>query len=340
MRTRARFARRSATTPTTAISYGTGEDNRVQVDSVIPGSAAEIAGLQAGDLIESYADERLFAFSELRNKTTEGEYGEQVAVQVRRGPRVIETWVPRGPLGVTLSSARVEPVPDRRRWRCVGSGSERSGTVAAGARDAVGCGASSAGRALPADPWRRPASAPPRGRPRRVGPAAPCSRDRMLCRRGRAHSAGRRVAGADPHGDGPAALIGLRPVSAVRAGWMRDLPREPRMHCSSGITPAKRSLRSDPPPSASESTSSRSPATPSCGHRRPGRWRAPAVRRRSRRRRSTGAAPVLRPASRARLGSSSARERRSGWTRSSPTPRRQRGQTGASNDATTWRRPS
>jgi hypothetical protein len=89
--------------------YVTGADNRVKVDSVIPGSAAEIAGLQAGDLIESYADERLFDFSELRSKTTEGEYGEQVAVQVRRGGRVIETWVPRGPLGVTLDSARVGP---------------------------------------------------------------------------------------------------------------------------------------------------------------------------------------------------------------------------------------
>lgn len=91
--------------------YATGADNRVKVDSVIPGSVAEIAGLQAGDLIESYADERLFDFSELRNKTTEGEYGEQVAVQVRRAGRVIETWVPRGPLGVTLDSARVGPAP-------------------------------------------------------------------------------------------------------------------------------------------------------------------------------------------------------------------------------------
>jgi S1-C subfamily serine protease len=91
--------------------YATGEDNRVTVEAVIPGSAAEIAGLQAGDLIESYADQRLFDFSELRNKTTEGEYGEQVAVQVRRAGRVVETWVPRGPLGVTLNSARIEPAP-------------------------------------------------------------------------------------------------------------------------------------------------------------------------------------------------------------------------------------
>jgi hypothetical protein len=89
--------------------FATGEDNRVKIDSVIPGSAAEIAGLQPGDLIEAYADERLFDFSELRRKTTEGEYGEQVAVRVRRGGRVVETWIPRGPLGVTLNSARVEP---------------------------------------------------------------------------------------------------------------------------------------------------------------------------------------------------------------------------------------
>jgi hypothetical protein len=89
--------------------FATGEENRVKIDSVIPGSAAEIAGLQPGDLIEAYADERLFEFSELRRKTTEGEYGKQVAVRVRRGGRVVETWIPRGPLGVTLNSARVEP---------------------------------------------------------------------------------------------------------------------------------------------------------------------------------------------------------------------------------------
>jgi membrane-associated protease RseP (regulator of RpoE activity) len=89
--------------------FATGEDNRVKIDSVIPGSAAEIAGLQPGDLIESYADERLFDFSELRGKTTEGAYGEQVAVRVRRAGRLVETWIPRGPLGVTLGSARVDP---------------------------------------------------------------------------------------------------------------------------------------------------------------------------------------------------------------------------------------
>jgi hypothetical protein len=91
--------------------HATGEDNRVQVSSVIPGSAAEAAGFQDGDLVESYAGERVFRFSELREATTQGESGELVAVRLRRGGRVIDAWVPRGPLGVRLDMARAEPYP-------------------------------------------------------------------------------------------------------------------------------------------------------------------------------------------------------------------------------------
>jgi S1-C subfamily serine protease len=89
----------------------TGEDNRVSVSSVIPGSAAEVAGLQPGDLIESYAGTQPLEFDDLRRATTEGEKGELVAVRVRRGERVLDTWVPRGPLGVRLGTARAEPLP-------------------------------------------------------------------------------------------------------------------------------------------------------------------------------------------------------------------------------------
>lgn len=91
--------------------YLTGEDNRVAISSVIPGSAAEAAGLQPGDLIESYAGGQPFRFSELRQATTEGEKGELVAVRIRRGGRLIDAWVPRGPLGVRLGMARAEPLP-------------------------------------------------------------------------------------------------------------------------------------------------------------------------------------------------------------------------------------
>jgi len=91
--------------------YLSGENNRVSVDSVIPGSAADAAGLQSGDVIESYAGTQPFAFGELRHATTEGEKGELVAVRIRRGDRVLDVWVPRGPLGARLAKTRVEPLP-------------------------------------------------------------------------------------------------------------------------------------------------------------------------------------------------------------------------------------
>jgi len=91
--------------------YNTGGDNRVAVAAVIQGSAAEGAGLRPGDLVESYAGERVFGFAELRDATTEGESGELVAVRVRRGGGVVDLWVPRGPLGVRMEMSRAEPVP-------------------------------------------------------------------------------------------------------------------------------------------------------------------------------------------------------------------------------------
>jgi hypothetical protein len=89
--------------------YAAGEDNRVQVDSIIAGSAADLAGLQPGDLIESYAGERIFNFSELRDATASGEHGELVPVRVLRGGQVIDAWVARGPLGVELDAAQARP---------------------------------------------------------------------------------------------------------------------------------------------------------------------------------------------------------------------------------------
>jgi hypothetical protein len=89
--------------------HAAGEDNRVQVDSIITGSVADLAGLQPGDLIESYAGERIFTFSELRDATAAGERGEPVPVRVLRAGQVIDAWVARGPLGVELDSAKATP---------------------------------------------------------------------------------------------------------------------------------------------------------------------------------------------------------------------------------------
>lgn len=89
--------------------YETGEDNRIVVDSVIPGSAGEQNGLLPGDIVERYGDAPIFDVGDLRGATSEGARGELVPVQVRRGDGMVELWLPRGPIGIRLDSARVEP---------------------------------------------------------------------------------------------------------------------------------------------------------------------------------------------------------------------------------------
>jgi len=90
--------------------FASGEDNRVRVGAVIPGSPAEAAGLVPGDLIESYGGGRVFTFSGLRDATSEGERGELVPVSLQRadGSRV-QVWLPRGPMGVRLDMTRTDP---------------------------------------------------------------------------------------------------------------------------------------------------------------------------------------------------------------------------------------
>ena len=89
--------------------YQTGENNRVRVTSVIPGSEAEMAGLAPGDIIESYGDGRIFNFTDLRNSTATGERGELVPVVIQRGDMYIEAMVPRGPLGVRIEADALPP---------------------------------------------------------------------------------------------------------------------------------------------------------------------------------------------------------------------------------------
>ncbi len=89
--------------------FETGETNRVSVDSVIAGSAGDQSGLMPGDVIERYGDELVLDFNDLRSATSAGARGELVPVQVRRDGQVVEVWMPRGPIGIRLDAARVDP---------------------------------------------------------------------------------------------------------------------------------------------------------------------------------------------------------------------------------------
>jgi membrane-associated protease RseP (regulator of RpoE activity) len=91
--------------------YLSGEDNRIAVDRVIPGSVGEEAGLQPGDIVESYDGEQVFDFQDLSAATSRGERDQLVSVRVRRGGQDVELWLPRGPIGIQLDATRVEPSP-------------------------------------------------------------------------------------------------------------------------------------------------------------------------------------------------------------------------------------
>lgn len=85
-----------------------GRSNRVRIDQVMSGSSAQSSGVLAGDVISRYAETKIFTVSELQVATTEGERDELVTLWLLRDGEEVQLVVPRGPLGVTVSSIQVE----------------------------------------------------------------------------------------------------------------------------------------------------------------------------------------------------------------------------------------
>ena len=79
-----------------------GRNNRVRIEGVIDNSAAALAGIETGDIILRYSDERIFSFRDLRTATTAGDRDQPVTVQVIRDGEVVDLDIPRGPMGVNL----------------------------------------------------------------------------------------------------------------------------------------------------------------------------------------------------------------------------------------------
>ena len=90
--------------------YAQGQHNRVVVTSVIPGSAADQAGVREGDMILNYGESRVFTWPELRQATTEGYLGEYITLRVQRDQQTLSMLVPRGPLGVRMKSTSKPPL--------------------------------------------------------------------------------------------------------------------------------------------------------------------------------------------------------------------------------------
>lgn len=91
--------------------YALGQPNQVTIRRVLTGSAAEAAGLEPGDVVLRYDGARVYAVPDLRRSVRSGESGDTVAVDILRGGNRIQTYLPRGPLGISMSSDSV-PVSD------------------------------------------------------------------------------------------------------------------------------------------------------------------------------------------------------------------------------------
>ena len=89
--------------------YANKRPNRVKAASVIPGSAAEQAGMKDGDIILTYGELRIFEWDELKRNTSKGKLDEYVSIDILRDGQLMNFWMPRGPLGVRLGVARMEP---------------------------------------------------------------------------------------------------------------------------------------------------------------------------------------------------------------------------------------
>jgi hypothetical protein len=92
--------------------YAIGRPNQVRIIGVLPDSAARQAGLSPGDVVMSYSEDRLYSARTLRGLTRAGVAGELVPVDVLRDGQRIQAWLPRGPMGVTVTSERALPPED------------------------------------------------------------------------------------------------------------------------------------------------------------------------------------------------------------------------------------
>jgi S1-C subfamily serine protease len=89
--------------------YASGISNRMVVhDAPGPDILGDI-DLKPGDILLSYDGTRVLRPSELQRLSREGERGARVKVELLRQGEVIATSLPRGPLGVTFSTARLTP---------------------------------------------------------------------------------------------------------------------------------------------------------------------------------------------------------------------------------------
>lgn len=86
-----------------------GYPNRIAVGSVIDGSPAANAGFRMGDVIVTYAGEKVYSARQLIDLRSSGQLGEPVAVEIRRNGQLLQLTIPRGPMGMAAMPTRFDP---------------------------------------------------------------------------------------------------------------------------------------------------------------------------------------------------------------------------------------
>jgi hypothetical protein len=89
--------------------FASGFPNRVTVGSIIETSPAGNAGFQRGDVVVSYGGESVYSAEQLIALRSSGARGEPVAVEVLRNGQSLQLTIPRGPMGISVASMRVDP---------------------------------------------------------------------------------------------------------------------------------------------------------------------------------------------------------------------------------------
>ena len=92
-----------------AYLYASGQSNRVAVASVLTSAQAGQAGIEAGDHILRYDNQRVYNWRDLRAATTSGDITDVVEVEVDRDGETLQFYLARGPLGIRMDSLSVAP---------------------------------------------------------------------------------------------------------------------------------------------------------------------------------------------------------------------------------------
>ena len=89
--------------------YASGQTNRVAVTSVLESAPAAAAGIEPGDHILRYDNQRIYNWRDLRDATSSGTIGNMVSVEVDRDGRTMDFYLARGPMGIRMNSVSVAP---------------------------------------------------------------------------------------------------------------------------------------------------------------------------------------------------------------------------------------